>query len=558
MTGWVVEFTAPGPGRWELETTHHGLRPLSPFLRDAYRRAFETGITEMLARYGLPLLTIEARLVHGCLYLRPLAIGEKPGSSPPAFVTKLFIRLHPELRRRARTAEQAFTERRWRQEVDQWFHLHRSSQRDANLALQGVDIGDLDEVELTEHLSRALSHFETSARRNLASHGGDMVPTGDLLAHCGRWGIHVNEVAGLLAGGCPGMVESAHLLRPVARAIEDSGMDASSFRSLDHVRALGPDSRSAVGSWLELHAWRTVTSDDVDRPTLGEIPALELSALLGAAAHVDVVEPDPDPVRRRVPAEHRALFDELLAEARYGHRQRDDIRGLCWNWPCGLLRRALLEAGRRLHGDGRLNQIDHVVELVPEELGRMLRGGPGPSATEAAERAAERDRIAAAPPPRSLGQTEAAPSLDVFPKPVARAVAALMTTIGADATPPQGDQDPSVVCGVGIGSAPYHGRACVARDLMLSFDRLRRGDVLVTAFTGPALNSLLPAIGALVVEEGGPMCHAAIVSREHSLPAVIGARGATERIPHGEQVEVDPVRGTVRVLPGPCTSPVGR
>lgn len=88
-------FEPPAPGRWELETAHHGLRPLSPFLRDAYRRAFESGIVEPLQRYGLPLTTIEAKFVHGCLYMRPLAIGEKPGSPPkgppPAFVMRRFF-----------------------------------------------------------------------------------------------------------------------------------------------------------------------------------------------------------------------------------------------------------------------------------------------------------------------------------------------------------------------------------------------------------------------------------------------------------------------------------
>ena len=553
MTGRVLTFEAPAAGRWELETTHHGLRPLSPFLRETYRRAFETGIAEMLQRYGLPLVTVEARLVYGCLYLRPLAIGEKAGSTPkappPALVMKVIMRLHPELRRRAKTAERAFAERRWRHEVDQWFDHDRSSQRDANLALQSVDLGDLDQVELAEHISRALSHFETSARRNLATHGADLVPTGDLLAHCQRWGIEVNEAAGLLIGACPGTLETAHLLRPVAQAIQDRGV-AASLRSVDDVRAVGADARAAVGSWLDLHAWRTVTSDDVDRPTLGEVPALQLAALLGATAHVDVDEPDAVAVRCRVPAEHRALFDELLSEARYGHRQRDDIRSLCWNWPCGLLRRALLEAGRRLHADGRLHDVDHIVELVPDEVDRVLRGGRGPSAAEATERANARDRIAATPPPRCLGQPEAASPLDVFPKAMARAVAALMTTLGADTTPRPSDHDPSVVSGLGIGIAIYRGRACVVGDLMLSSDQLQHGDVLVTPFTGPAITSLLPAIGGLVVEEGGPMCHAAIVAREFGLPAVIGAHGATSRIPHGAQVEIDPIQGTVRVLAG--------
>ncbi len=61
-------------------------------------------------------------------------------------------------------------------------------------------------------------------------------------------------------------------------------------------------------------------------------------------------------------------------------------------------------------------------------------------------------------------------------------------------------------------------------------------------------NSILPVLGALVVEEGGPLCHAAIVAREFGLPAVIGARGATRLIADGAVVEVDARRGVVRQL----------
>jgi rifampicin phosphotransferase len=548
----AATFAPPAPGQWELETSHHGLRPLSPFLRDTYRRAFETGIVEPMQRYGLPLATVEAKFVNGCLYMRPLAIGEKPGSTPkappPAFVMKVLTRVHPELRRRARTAEQAFAQRRWRDEVDQWFDVDRSTQLADNRALQAVEPGSLDDDGLREHIANALAHFERSACRNLATHGGDLIPTGDLLAHCEAWGIGANEAAGLLTGSSPATVETAVMLSPVARAIQTSGVPVSSLTSVDDVRALGPDARAAVDDWLELHMWRTVSSDDVDRPTLAEVPSLQLAALLGAAEHLDVAEPDAAAVRARVPAEQRALFDELLVEARYGHRQRDDIRGLCWNWPCGLVRRSLLEAGRRLQATGRLHAIEHVVELFPDELDRALRGGDGPSADELAERADERDRVEATPPPRMLGDVEGMPSLDVFPKAMARATAAMMTNLSADATPPPDDDEPSTVSGIGIGDTPYRGRACVVRDLMLAFDQLEQGDVLIAPFTGPSVNSLLPVLGALVVEEGGAVCHAAIASREFGIAAVIGAHGATARIPHGVQVEVDPVLGSVRVL----------
>jgi pyruvate,water dikinase len=136
---------------------------------------------------------------------------------------------------------------------------------------------------------------------------------------------------------------------------------------------------------------------------------------------------------------------------------------------------------------------------------------------------------------------------------MARATAAILANLGADVTPPPADDEPTDVSeigvsGIGIGDTPYRGRACVVRDLMLAFDQLEPGDVLVAPFTGPSINSLLPVIGALVVEEGGALCHAAIVSREFGLAAVIGAHGATTRIPHGAHVEVDPKQGTVRLL----------
>ena len=246
----------------------------------------------------------------------------------------------------------------------------------------------------------------------------------------------------------------------------------------------------------------------------------------------------------RVPASSRALFDELLTEARYGTRQREDIRGVCWNWPGGLTRRAMLEAGRRLTARGLLQSPEHAAELFPDELTQLLTRGTGPVASELAERAELRDRIEAMPPPRILGDVEAPPPLDALPAPMARVTAALLANIRADETPP----DSEALHGLGIGSETYTGRACVVRDAGDAVDRLRPGDVMIAAFTGPSFNSIIPMLGALVVEEGGALCHAAIVAREFGMTALIGAQQATTLVPDGAMVEVDPVRGVVRLV----------
>jgi rifampicin phosphotransferase len=371
--------------------------------------------------------------------MRPLAVGEKPGSAPkappPAFVLKLLVRVHPELRRRAKTAEQAFARRRWREEVDQWFDHDREAQLAQNRALQAVDPHALDDAELAAHVATTLSHFERSARRNLATHGGDLMPTGDLLAHCDAWGISTNEAAGLLTGSSPATVETAVLLSPVARAIGAVGCRSR------HSRRSTTCADSAPTRELPSMPGSSCTCGARSPPTMStgpHSPRFRSSSWRRCSVRPSSSTSQSPTMPQSGPASLPStgtLFDELLVEARYGHRQREDIRGLCWNWPCGLVRRALLEAGRRLHAAGRVHQVEHVVELFPDEFDRVVRGGDGPSADELADRSTERDRIEATPPPRVLGEPEPAPPLDAFPEAMARATAALMANLGADATP---------------------------------------------------------------------------------------------------------------------------
>ena len=57
----------------------------------------------------------------------------------------------------------------------------------------------------------------------------------------------------------------------------------------------------------------------------------------------------------------------------------------------------------------------------------------------------------------------------------------------------------------------------------------------------------MPIAGAIVTENGGLMSHAALVCREHGIPAVLGVAAATVHIPDGATVTVDPSTGTVLV-----------
>jgi rifampicin phosphotransferase len=72
--------------------------------------------------------------------------------------------------------------------------------------------------------------------------------------------------------------------------------------------------------------------------------------------------------------------------------------------------------------------------------------------------------------------------------------------------------------------------------------------VLVAPSTGEAFNSMLHLVGAMVTDHGSFASHAAIVSREMGIPAVVGTVDGSRRIPDGARVRVDGTAGTVTIL----------
>ena len=73
----------------------------------------------------------------------------------------------------------------------------------------------------------------------------------------------------------------------------------------------------------------------------------------------------------------------------------------------------------------------------------------------------------------------------------------------------------------------------------------KEGDILVTRMTDPDWVPLMKKAAAIVTDEGGMTSHAAIVSRELGIPAVVGTREATKKIKTGMVITVDGYRGVV-------------
>ncbi len=74
------------------------------------------------------------------------------------------------------------------------------------------------------------------------------------------------------------------------------------------------------------------------------------------------------------------------------------------------------------------------------------------------------------------------------------------------------------------------------------------GDILVTEMTRPNIIVACEKAGAIVTDEGGLLCHAAIISRELKKPCIIGTKIATKIFKEGDYIEVDANRGIVRKI----------
>jgi pyruvate, water dikinase len=92
--------------------------------------------------------------------------------------------------------------------------------------------------------------------------------------------------------------------------------------------------------------------------------------------------------------------------------------------------------------------------------------------------------------------------------------------------------------GIGIGKVK------IIKDLN-ELGEISEGDVLVTKMTSPDMVPIMKKVAAIVTDEGGSNCHAAIVSRELGVPAVVGTQKATEVLKNNSLISVDGTNGKI-------------
>lgn len=101
-----------------------------------------------------------------------------------------------------------------------------------------------------------------------------------------------------------------------------------------------------------------------------------------------------------------------------------------------------------------------------------------------------------------------------------------------------------IVTGISVGTKIAAGKVRIITDVK-KLGEFKDGEILVTEITDPDWEPIMKMASAIITEKGGRTSHAAIVSRELGIPAVIGTGNALSKLKTGQEITVDTSSGTV-------------
>ena len=112
---------------------------------------------------------------------------------------------------------------------------------------------------------------------------------------------------------------------------------------------------------------------------------------------------------------------------------------------------------------------------------------------------------------------------------------------------PTESESADVLYGMAGSPGLARGRVRVVRSLAEG-ESLEAGEILVAPTTAPPWTPLFARAAGIVTDAGGILSHCAVVAREYSIPAVVGAKRATTVLRDGQLVEVDGTNGRIHIV----------
>ena len=544
-------------GTWQKNTDHYA-GPVTPFGTSIFKQ-YEVVFAGMIEGWGLMPDAVQMRAIGHEVYshVEPDDGGKAP---PPWWLLGMVARVLPSLRRRLKAAERAVAEGKFTTTPARWEAEFKPEIIQKITRFARVSYSEMSEAELWTHWDA----LEELSVRGLTIHFELFVPytvgLHELVVACRELlGYESHQVMRLLQGlslassaptrGLAAIAEVARHRAETRAVIEHGGPEF-----FERLREIDPELGAQMDRYLERWGLRTIDYD-AGTPTLAEEPGLVASLL------EELLEERPathslDEARRAAVAAARAelktpsdlaRFDAALAYAEQVYPQREDNVLYNVNLIAGLMRGFALEVGRRLVEQSRLVRAHDAVLLTVEQLRSALADRTVDPAAIASRVRSELAWVRANPGPLTYGPAPGAmPDLRGVPKAARRINGALLWAMAEELAPAVSSSEAGIR---GLASSPGVATGTV-RVISSSKDihRVRTGDVVVCPTTTPSWTIIFQRAAAIVADGGSALSHAAIVAREHGIPAVVATGNGTKRLRDGQRVLVDGNRGTVSLV----------
>lgn len=284
---------------------------------------------------------------------------------------------------------------------------------------------------------------------------------------------------------------------------------------------------------------------------------------LRAGESIDRPLEEVEAERERITAEYRELlatdddraaFDELVALARTVYPFVEDHNFYVEHQHYSLFWNKVRELGEVFVAGGFLEDAEDIFYLHRYEIYPAIWDLTTGWATEMPDRGAywRREVAERRGMLEVLREWSPPPALGPAPEAVTEAFTVMLWGITTETldrwrAASAGGGDTSELAGVAASAGVAEGPARVITSPS-QLGEVQPGEVLVCPITAPSWAPLFSRIAAAVSDIGGIMSHAAIVSREYGLPAVVGTGFGTKIIKNGQRVRVDGNRGIVTIL----------
>jgi phosphoenolpyruvate synthase/pyruvate phosphate dikinase len=307
-----------------------------------------------------------------------------------------------------------------------------------------------------------------------------------------------------------------------------------------------PKAWAQLDAFLAKHGHHAEAELDITRPRWAEDPSFVLArlaeAMQGRATGpkvVEVAEQAQSRQRSELERVRKALkgplgwfrlraLEKALARVRDYAWWREELRDHSSKL-YALVRQEALAAATQLVALGALRREREVWLLTWQEVEGLLAGKlkpePFPALVEA--RRTKGQAFLRFANPNELG---------------------LRYKVGANQGPKRNEA--GALVGVGCSTGVVEGRARVVANLQEA-QAVEAGEILVAPFTDPGWTPLFPRLAGVVTECGGMLAHAAVISREFGIPAVLAVPGATQALKTGMWLRLDGQAGVVGEIPAP-------